>query len=72
MTQKSQLVGYVRKRNGSITVSIDAEAFEMARKNQTKDGREFVTLVANADKVGQILEGEREVTSLCLMVADGE
>ena len=72
MTAKSQLVGYVRKaKNGtSLTVSIDAEAFEKAHKYQSKDGRNFVSLVMNADKVNQILNGEREVTSVCQIVED--
>lgn len=72
MTQKSQLVGYVRKsRNGiSLTASIDAEAFDKAKKYQSKDGRNFVSLVMNADKIGQILDGGREVTSLCQIVEE--
>jgi len=67
MTTKSQLVGYVRKSNsgGALRMSIDAEAFAKAEKYQTKDGKQFVSLIANADKVNQILQGEREVTSLC-------
>ncbi|MFO7619311.1 MAG: hypothetical protein R6W91_06640 [Thermoplasmata archaeon] len=70
MTTKSQLVGYVRKSKsgGSLNMSIDAEAFAKAEKFSGKDGRQFVGLIANADKVGQILGGEREVTSLCQLV----
>lgn len=67
---KSQLVGYVRKSSagGAINISVDVEAFEQAQKFAAKDGRQFVRLVANADKVSQILAGEREVTSLCQLI----
>ncbi len=73
MTTKSQLVGYVRKSKsgGALNLSIDADAFAKAQKVSGKDGRQFVSLVANADKVSQILVGDREVTSLC-QFTDGE
>ena len=72
MTKRSQLVGYVRKSKSgeSLKMSIDAEAFAKAEKFSAKDGRQFVSLIANADKVGQIMEGEREVTSLCQLVEE--
>lgn len=67
---ESQLIGYVRKSNngGALKMSIDAEAFTKAERYKSQDGREFVQLIANADKIGQILEGDREVTSLCQLV----
>jgi len=70
MTTKSQLVGYVRmtKNGGALRMSIDADAFANAQRFAAKDGRQFVSLVANADKVSQILGGEREVTSLCQLI----
>ena len=70
MTTKSQLVGYVRKSKsgGALNMSIDAEAFAKAEKFAGKDGRQFVSLIANADKINQILGGEREVTSLCQLI----
>ena len=73
MVTKSQLVGYVRKsRNGgALRLSIDAEAFSKAERYSSSDGREFVSLVANVGKVRDILEDEREVTSLCQLI-DGE
>ena len=73
MTTTSQLIGYVRKSNGggALKLSVDVEAFAKAEKYQTGDGREFVQLIANVDKVQQILGDEREVTSLCQLI-DGE
>lgn len=64
---ESKLVGYVRKSNGggAIKLSVDVEAFAKAERFSSKDGREFVQLIANADKIEQILAGDREVTSLC-------
>ena len=69
---KSQLIGYVRKSKsgGALTLSVDVQAFNEAAKFESKDGRQFVRLVANADKVGQILGGEREVTSLCQLIEE--
>jgi len=73
MATKSQLVGYVRKSKsgGALMLSVDAEAFSKAKKYSSADGREFVRLVANLDKVQEILQGEREVTSLC-QISNGE
>jgi hypothetical protein len=73
MTSRSNLVGYLRRsRNGgALRMSIDAEAFSKAERYTSSDGREFVSLIANVDKVQDILSGEREVTSLCQIV-DGE
>lgn len=70
---QSKLVGYVRRSRGggALKMSIDAEAFARAERYKSQDGREFVSLVANADKIGQILEGDREVTSLCQLM-DGD
>ncbi len=68
MVRMSQLKGYVRKVDGTLKLSIDISAFEKCERHKTQDGREFVSLVANVDKVEQIIEGEREVTSLCHIV----
>ena len=70
---QSQLVGYVRKsrKGGALRLSIDTRAFANAERYVCQDGREFVNLVVNADKVTQILGGQREVTSLC-QLTNGE
>ena len=64
---ESKLVGYLRKsQSGSaLKFSIDAKAFSEAETFSTKDGREFVQLIANIPKVEEIISGDREVTSLC-------
>lgn len=73
MATQSQLVGYVRKSKsgGALNLSIDADAFSKAERFTGSDGREFVSLIVNLDKVQDIIEGEREVTSLC-QLTDGE
>jgi len=70
----SQLVGYARKSKagGALRLSIDAEAFAKAQQWDAKDGRKFVSLVINTDKVKQLLDGSREVTSICQLVDDAE
>lgn len=67
---ESTLVGYARKSigGGALKLSVDVSAFAEAEKYKTGDGREFVQLIANADKITEILAGEREVTSLCQIV----
>jgi len=71
---ESVLVGYVRKSKagGALRMSIDVSAFEKAERFQSGDGRDFVSLIANVDKVEQILSGDREVTSLCQIVDDAD
>ncbi len=67
---ESKLVGYVRKSNGgaALKLSIDAQAFSEAEKFSSRDGREFVQLIANIPKVEEIISGDREVTSICQLV----
>lgn len=67
---ESVLVGYVRKSKagGALRISVDVSAFEKAERFQSGDGRDFVYLIANADRIEQILAGDREVTSLCQIV----
>ena len=67
---ESKLIGYVRKSNSgeALRMSIDYEAFESAERYKTGDGREFVSLVASLDKIEEVMDGTREVTSLCQLV----
>jgi hypothetical protein len=62
----NKLVGYIRKSKsgGALRLSIDVAAFDEVRRYLSKDCRDFVSLIVNADKAGQILAGEREVTSV--------
>lgn len=70
-TVKSTLVGYVRKSNGNgaLKLSISKDAFEEAERYQSQDGKEYVGLVINIARVQEILEGTRDVTSICQIAA---
>lgn len=63
---ESTLAGYVRasKSGKCLKVSLDAKAFKKLKTYETKDGTKFVQLVINSDKVGELLSGDREVTSI--------
>lgn len=63
----AELVGYVRKsRSGQgLKINISVDAFENAKRYISKDGKEFVPLVVQCEKVREVLDGRREVTSVC-------
>lgn len=71
--KQSNLVGYVRKSKGggALNLSVDVNAFDNAQRFSGSDDREFVSLIVNLDKVQEIINGEREVTSLCQLVENG-
>jgi hypothetical protein len=67
---ESKLVGYLRKSESGLTLKmgLDVEALIDAERYKTKDGREYISLIANTGKVEEILDGTREVTSICYLV----
>jgi len=67
---ESKLVGYIRKSNAgsALKLSIEKQAFMDAEVFSTRDGREYVQLVANIPKITEIISGDREVTSICQLV----
>lgn len=69
---ESALIGYVRKSNAgkALKISIDKSALNDAETFTSKDGREFVQGVINLDKIGQVIDGTRLVTSLSHIVDD--
>jgi hypothetical protein len=72
MVSESVLLGYARKSKagGAIRLSIDRKAFMKAEKYTANDGRVFVPVIINVDKLNQIISGEREVTSVCQIQDD--
>lgn len=66
----SELVGYVRRSRagGALKINICAQAFEKARRYVSQDGQEYVGLMVSLDKVRSVIDGEREVTSVCQLV----
>jgi len=67
---KSELIGYLRKSNNgnALKVSISTEAFENASRYTGKDEKEYVSLIINLAKAREVMEGEREVTSVTQIV----
>ncbi|MBA3045778.1 MAG: hypothetical protein FP824_06150 [Euryarchaeota archaeon] len=67
---ESKLVGYLRKSETGLTLKLglDVEALVDAERYETKDGREYISLIANTGKVEEILDGTREVTGICYLV----
>ena len=63
----SKLIGYCRKSKGgqALKLSVSKEAFDEAETYKTKDGHEYVNLIINMDKIREIDNGQREVTSVC-------
>lgn len=63
----SELIGYVRKsKTGkALKLNIAKDAFGKVETYKSQDGSEFVQLIARIDKIVEIIEDEREVTSLC-------
>lgn len=67
---RSELIGYVRKsKNGqALKLSLSAAAFEAAERYQSADGADYVGLIVNLDRAQQIIDGDREVTSVCQLI----
>ena len=63
---ESKLIGYVRKSNNgnALKLNISAEAFEEAQRYTTQDGKEYVNLITNLEKIKEIIDEQREVTSI--------
>ncbi len=63
---KSELIGYVRKsKNGNaMKISLSVEALDNAERYLSQDGKEYIALVINTEKVREIIEGTRDVTSV--------
>lgn len=63
---ESKLIGYVRKSNNgnALKLSISTEAFEEAQRYTTQDGKEYVNLITNLEKIKEIIDDQREVTSI--------
>lgn len=68
----SELIGYTRKNKDQtqLKLSISVEAFESAERYLSQDGSEYVGLVMHLAKVQEILDGTRDVTSICQITSD--
>ena len=67
---ESNLIGWLRKSNGggAIKISIDKEALNAAETFETKDGKVFVQVIANLDRLSEVVSGDREVMAVNQLV----
>ena len=63
---KSELLGYARRSsNGkALKISINKEAFINAETYNTQDGAEYVAMIIPLEKIYQLIEGTKDVTSI--------
>lgn len=63
-------MGYVRRSNngGALKVSVSEDAFEKAQRYQTQDGKSYVGMIINLNKLRNLLAGEQEVTNISQLV----
>ena len=59
-------IGYLRrsKRGRALKLDISLEAFLLADRFVTKDGKEWVNMIVSVDKVLDVLEGKLEVAGI--------
>lgn len=59
-------IGYARKSKSgkALKLDISMDAFLTAERYKTKENKEYVGLLVNMNKLMDILEGKREVTSV--------
>lgn len=65
----SKLIGYVRMKGGQLVLNISEEAIKEAERSETH-GHIFIKLQANADKINEIINQDREVTSIVQVIGD--
>jgi hypothetical protein len=70
---KTNLVGYVRvSRDGeTVVMNISVKQFLQAERYTSRDGEEYVSLRAGADRIKKVMGGEKELTAL-IQVLEGE
>jgi len=71
--QRSELIGYVRKSKGgnALKLNLSAEALNKAERYKSQGGEDFIGLIIHLGRVNEVIEGERECTSVC-QLSDGE
>ena len=63
-------MGFVRRSNngGALKISVSEEAFEKAQRYETSDGKSYVGMIINLNKLRNILTGDQEVTNISQLV----
>jgi hypothetical protein len=64
-------IGYLRrsKRGRALKLDISLEAFLLADRFVTRDGKEWVNMVVSIDKVLDVLEGKIPVAGICQLAS---
>jgi len=59
-------LGYIRRsrRGRAVKLDISLEAFLMAKRYTTRDGKEWVNMIIPLGKLLDVLEGKLEVTGI--------
>lgn len=68
----SSLIGYVRRSNDKIKVSVNVDAFNDCNIWTTSDGQQYVALEISMNALNKVINGERVVTSMIHHLEDGE
>lgn len=63
---ESRLIGFVRlsKKGGALKIQIEKKSFNGCETYESADGKEWVQLIINLDKVRMMMLGEKEVTAI--------
>ena len=64
-------LGYLRRsrRGRALKLDINLEAFLLADRFVSKDGKEWVNMVVSVEKVLDVLEGKLPVAGICQLAA---
>ena len=59
-------LGYIRRsrRGKAVKLDISLEAFLLAKRYTTKDGKEWVNMIIPIEKLLEVLEGKLEVAGI--------
>ena len=68
---RSELIGYIRrsKNKQALKVSLSVAQFEEAERYKSADGTEYVGLIINLERTRDVIDGARDVTSVCQLVS---
>jgi len=67
----ADLIGYVRldRIREVLKVNLSKDALEKARRYTSQEGTEYVSLHIDLKRLQSVLDGDREVTSVCQLEA---
>ena len=59
---QTALMGYARKSKagGAVRLSLAADSLKKAKKVEGKDGKKYLNMIINVEKLNGVMNGERE------------